>query len=850
MFFAAILASVLSASQFADPPPETRPECWWWFPHSMTERGMTHDLEAMKRVGLTGFYFYGGDRSTPAGVEQCRYALREAHRLGLTAGIVIGSAGCSSPYTKDDHLRKELVFNCDDAEAGDSLTLPQPDGLAYHDIAVLAVTDSMDVVNVTKWFDASTGRLDWPDAPNGRWRAFRFGFVSRPGGKYASKERFIDHMSRSAFDAHWECEMMPLLRTITPEEKSALRAVLCDSWEAGACTWTPGFEREFRARRGYDLLSWLSVKAGVPLGDAAARDRFLRDYDLTVADLITENHYAYKKEVANRYGLLAVTEAAGPHQHFGDGRRMQGYSDVAMGEFWSVSAHRPGPSQRFMLRDAAMAAHVYGIPTVEAESFTQVRTHWTMCPRLLKLAADRAFCEGLNRVCYHGFDGKVAEKPHCGYTAQWAGIHYDPQSTWFELSRPFNDYLSRCSWMLSRGRPVADCLLYAGDGKGLLYGMKRSEDGLGPGYDYDVAPTEILLRARVENGEIVLPSGARYKALFVSDRNPDSAVEMGAGGARTPGVYGPCVHFLPPEAQAKIASLEKGGATVLREREELQRFVKSGRLEPDFIAWGMTEEWIDWIHRSTEDGEVYFVANRLETPLSFTADFRQASGSVAFWDAVSGRRYRAQSTSAGGRTRVPVSLPGGGSIFVVFGKAAENTPSVKTSVEPAMTVAGPWTLQFDAAFGGPKNPVALTELLDWTEFPDDGIRYYSGTAVYRTSFVLDSETASSARELDLGILADMAEVVVNGQNLGIVWTPPYRVSVGKSVRAGINELEVRVTNRWFNRYILDESLPETNRVTHSSLRTDSNGRVVTQPNDNPYKSGLLGPVRLMKEVSR
>ena len=70
------------------------------------------------------------------------------------------------------------------------------------------------------------------------------------------------------------------------------------------------------------------------------------------------------------------------------------------------------------------------------------------------------------------------------------------------------------------------------------------------------------------------------------------------------------------------------------------------------------------------------------------------------------------------------------------------------------------------------------------------------------------------------------------------------------LRAGINELEVRVTNRWFNRYILDESLPETNRVTHSSLRTDSNGRVVTQPNDNPYKSGLLGPVRLMKEVSR
>lgn len=856
-FAAAVLVGSLTVTRFADPPAEHRPECWWWFPSSMNERGITHDLEAMKRVGLAGFYFYGGDRSTDAGVGQCRYALREAHRLGLTAGIVIGSAGCDSPRTRDENLRKELVFSRADGRSDGSgalsLALPRPEGLAYRDIVVLAVPDMADagtgvVVNVTRSFDAGTGRLDWVAPSAGKWTALRFGFVSRVGGKYAKNGRFIDHMSRAAFDAHWESEMMPLLRAVTSDEKSVLRAVLCDSWEAGDCSWTLGFEDEFRTRRGYDLLPWLPVKAGLTIADRRATERFLRDFDLTVSDLITENHYAYKKEVANRHGLLAVTEAAGPHQRLGDARRMQGRADVAMGEFWSVSAHRPGPGQRFMLRDAAMAAHVYGIRTVEAESFTQVRTHWTMCPRLLKLAADRAFCEGLNRVCYHGFDGKVAEKPHCGYTAQWAGIHYDPQSTWFELSRPFNDYLTRCSWMLSRGRPVADCLLYAGDGKGLLYGMKSPEDGLGFGYDYDVAPTEILLHARVEDGEIVLPSGACYKTLFVSDRNPDSSAEMGAGGVRVPGVYGPVVPFLPPEAQDKLAALEREGATVLRTREMLQRFVKSGALAPDFIPWGLTAEWVDWIHRTTEDGEIYFIANRLEKPLSFVADFRQEEGPVAFWDAVSGRCRRADAEHANGRTRVPVSLPAGGSVFVVFGAAAGGAQP-KVEMAPAVTIDGPWTLQFDAAAGGPAEPVVLKDLLDWTSSSEKGVRYYSGTVCYRTTFTLGA-TGADASVLDLGDLADLAEVILNGRRLGIAWTPPYRLPVGTALRDGKNELEVRVTNRWFNRFLLDESLPEAKRVTHASLKPGPDGRVVTQPTDEPFKSGLFGPVRLLGEVRR
>ena len=105
---------------------------------------------------------------------------------------------------------------------------------------------------------------------------------------------------------------------------------------------------------------------------------------MTVGELIAENHYAYQKEVANREGLVSIAEAAGPHQRHGDVRQMQGRCDVAMGEFWMPCEHRSADTQRFMVRDAATAAHVYGLPEVLAESFTTIDTYWSEAPADLK----------------------------------------------------------------------------------------------------------------------------------------------------------------------------------------------------------------------------------------------------------------------------------------------------------------------------------------------------------------------------------------------------------------------------------------------------------------------------------
>ena len=156
-------------------------------------------------------------------------------------------------------------------------------------------------------------------------------------------------------------------------------------------------------------------------------------------------------------------------------------------------------------------------------------------------------------------------------------------------------------------------------------------------------------------------------------------------------------------------------------------------------------------------------------------------------------------------------------------------------------LAGPWQVSFDPRWGGPAN-VTFEKLEDWTRRPEPGIRHYSGTAVYRQSFDLPAEArtvmaAGKPLFLDLGTVKELAEVRLNGQNLGVVWCPPWRVEITAAVREKENMLELNVVNFWPNRLIGDAALPPEKR------RTATNITKFTA--DSPLmESGLLGPVTL------
>ena len=157
-------------------------------------------------------------------------------------------------------------------------------------------------------------------------------------------------------------------------------------------------------------------------------------------------------------------------------------------------------------------------------------------------------------------------------------------------------------------------------------------------------------------------------------------------------------------------------------------------------------------------------------------------------------------------------------------------------------IAGPWEVAFDPKWGGPPQ-ITFDSLVDWTKRAEEGIRHYSGTAIYRKSFRLDAPPAAGERLLlNLGEVHESAAVRLNGKDLGVAWTHPARVDITPAVRVGENQLEISVVNLWPNRLIGDEGLPPEKRFTQTNLHKFSAATPL-------YPSGLVGPVTL-EETAR
>jgi hypothetical protein len=133
---------------------------------------------------------------------------------------------------------------------------------------------------------------------------------------------------------------------------------------------------------------------------------------------------------------------------------------------------------------------------------------------------------------------------------------------------------------------------------------------------------------------------------------------------------------------------------------------------------------------------------------------------------------------------------------------------IKQGPKP-IEIGGPWTVTFPPQWGAPAS-ITLDKLISWTEHAESGVRYFSGTAEYEREFEIAEELLGTAKELtlDLGSVKVIAEVTLNGKDLGIWWKPPFAADISAIARPGRNTLRVRVTNLWCNRLIGDEQLPE------------------------------------------
>jgi len=717
---------------------------------------------------------------------------------------------------------------------------------------------------------APDGTLKWT-VPEGNWTVLRFGYtITNADVSTYSVDwhgHVLDYLSRDAFESYWNEVVEPLLEEAGPLAGTTLKQLETDSWECGGMNWSPDFTADFMKYRGYDPIPYLPVFAGKIVENRNVSNAFLADFRKTLGDCVADNHYKVFAEYGHKYNMQIQPESGGPHAGPLDAIKNLGNSDIVMGEFWAPSPHRPKPVNRFFVKQSSSVAHIYGKKYVGAEAFTTIGPHWNdVLWKSQKPSMDHEFCSGLNMIFFHTFTCSPKEMGIPGQE-YFAGTHVNPQVTWWEYSDAFIDYINRCHFLVQQGKFVADVLYYYGDHVPNLAQLKEADPAkVLPGYDYDVTNEDILLQLKVEGGRIVVPGGVRYRLLVLPDhkvlslaalQKVDQLLGQGAsvlgpkperlvslvGGAESRQQFKELAGQLWGDASAASGEKQIGKGRLIWGKTARQVLVEDG-ISPDCEFEAAKDSMLDYIHYRIEGMDVYFVCNQTKQTEDALCRFRITGKTPELWDPVTGQtRRQVAFTDSNGQTGIPLRFGPYGSVFIVFTNEEPKPSVIKnivnyTNYVPAMTITGPWQVQFDPKWGAPEK-VTFDKLTSWTQHSESGIKFYSGKATYRTTFAFEEKIGRRKEYwLDLGKVEDVgiARVRLNGQDLGILWTKPFRVDISDVLKPGRNLLEVDVINSWRNRLVGDRDIPQSRRYTRTNI--------TIRPEWKLLESGLLGPVTI------
>ncbi len=595
------------------------------------------------------------------------------------------------------------------------------------------------LINISDKLNAD-GRLIW-DVPAGDWTIIRMGHTSTGyenahAGTASGLEcdKFSPAIAKLQFDS-WFGEALSIGGL--DAESPALKVFHVDSWECGSQNWSSEFALEFKNRRGYDLINYLPVMAGVPLESADISEKVLSDVRQTISELTTDNFFGELQKLAHEKNCIFSAECVAPTMT-GDGMLQYKNVDIPMGEFWFRSPTHDKPND---LLDAVSGGHIYGKNIIQAEAFTELRLMWDEHPAMLKTLTDRSFASGINRFALHvnAHNPWIDRKP--GMTLDGIGLFFQRDQTWWKAGRAWIEYIQRCQALLQQGRPIVDIAIFTGEeiparailpdrlipflpgifgpdriqqererllNKGIPMrevtegypcsaNMADPENWVDPlkGYAYDSFNRDALLRlATFRNGRIELPGGASYGLLVI----PGSRKMSLDGG------------LMSLEVIDKLLELAKAGATIMISEDARQspgmqndEKVKEKMVEllsnPDFkvirapyqdtnfdrlnikrdvILKDVNENYapdIAWNHRTGDDFDIYFISNQQARKRTISISLRKADYMPELWDALTAKTYLPIYWKVNdGRTELRLDMEANGSVFIVMRNKTDNTP--------------------------------------------------------------------------------------------------------------------------------------------------------------------------------
>jgi hypothetical protein len=878
---------------FANPPDDSRIMMrWWWFGPTVNKAELEREMKLMKEGGIGGFEVQpvypvalddpaAGIRNVPylsdEFLESLRFTADKAKELGLRMDLTLGSGwpfGGAQVPVKDAAGKLRIVRTRISAGAR---SLPLPKIGADEKLLAVFLHAQNQTEEPRELTEIKDDAVILPANEGSQEVIF---FISGHTGMKVKRAAFgaegfvLNHYDRNAVEGYLKNVGDRLMQALRP---GSPYAIFCDSLEVYESDWTGDFLQEFQKRRGYDLKPHLPALV-LDLGPQTAAVRY--DWGKTLTELFDErfmvpvHEWSQKNNTRFRvqgYGIPPATVASNAHADLAEGEGSQ----------WKTLS---------ATRWASSANHLFGRAVTSSETWTWLHSPvFRATPLDMKAEADRHFLQGVNQLIGHGWPYSPENAEYPGWRFYAAGA-FNEKNPWWIVMPDITRYLQRCSYLLRQGRPANDVAFYLPvsdayasfspgrvnliEGLRARVGSDAIQAVLNAGFNFDSFDDSVLKRTgKVENGELVLGSN-RYRAVVLPnvEHIPLETLKMFDQFVRSGGVV-IASKRLPESApgfmisgsdnaeirrisQNLFSSSAKRSQFIANEKTQLAGALRN-RLQPDVECTPEAPE-MGFVHRTTENAEIYFLANTSNVPIKTEASFRVIGMRAEWWDPMSGKIIPATfSFESKDRNTVILDLEPYGSRFLVFSKAAL-LPLAKVGsfiALPALDLSEGWRVSFGT------HVKTMEHLSSWTD--DDATRTFSGAAVYEKRISVPAymllpdfalwldfgdvraltETPGKSSGMQAwfeGPVREAAVVYINERRAGSVWSPPYRVEVTGLLKAGDNIIRILVANTAINN-MAGKPLPD-----YRQLNQRYGTRFEPQDMDKvkPVASGLLGPIRL------
>ncbi len=873
---------------------------------------LTHSLTEARRLGMgvdlaqaSGWPF-GGPWVTPT--DACKYVAYKTYTVKGGESLAEAVTYMQTPINRTigekidiKNLLDSIARNPDlQRHAFDQVRFEKPLPLQ----TLMAYPEKGPPVDLTTNVDKA-GKLTWVAPIGSNWTLYAVfqGWHGKqveragPGGE----GDVIDHFSKPAtqhylhrFDQAFKG------RNIQP-----IRAFFNDSYEVddaqGEGNWTPAMFAEFKKRRGYDLKLYLPALFGQvsPATDADdISNRVLSDYRETVSELLLENYTKTWSEWAKGKGKIIRNQA-----HDSPANILDLYAATDIPEIEGT--------ERLRIKFASSAANVTGKKLISSESATWDNEHFLSKLSDIKKDMDRFLLGGVNHTFYHGTNYSPQSAPWPGWLF-YAAVHFNPNNTFWADFGKLNQYVARCQSFLQKGRPDNDVLVYlpiydayARPGKreatppellqhfdGMEHGFKglpveqHAETLLAKGYAFDFISDKQLIGVTAVGGKLQT-GGNTYQTILVPEAHhmplatfqhlmklaengativfvnglPTDVNGLGRLAARR-GVFKQLVAGLTftntVEVQRAPVGKTEGGTTAGNPTiSNPGAFLVGKNVEQLLTAAGVKRETmgssgLEFIRRRHATGTYYFVANWGEKAVDGWIPVQTVAKSIAMYNPMTEKTGVASlRTAENGTSEVYLQLAPGESCILETASTPIPGPAYAYR-KPAGTpqpVSGTWTIEF--VKGGPELPKAsqTTELGSWTKLDGEAVKKFSGTAAYSITFSASTGLGTDWL-LDLGKVAESAQVKFNGTDMGTLIGPVYQVLIPQQAVKATNTLTVTVSNSMANRiadmdrnHVPWKKFYNINMSARLKEDRDESGQF-TAERWAPKESGLLGPVTM------